>query len=123
MFLWLVGGCASRYALEPPPQNTPAVLVSYVKILEVDRAEPIDPYRLEIVAGQHTLTAEYATFSGRWLCNFEFEAKPGANYELIDRENPHPVVLVRLERFNALISNRYEPVLPESCIEQDPAKR
>jgi hypothetical protein len=109
-------GCASRYDRHPPPADAPVVLESYVTIVQIDGSPPDDPYKAKLKAGPHTIIADYLTYTGTWRCTLMFDAKPGSLYEILDRSNPQPIVLVRRERFNFFISNRYDAVLPEECI-------
>lgn len=110
-----MSGCASRYDLAPPPPDTPVTLESYVKIITIDGNPPESPFKVKLEAGPHTVVADYGTYTGIWRCTIAFDARPGGYYEILDRSNPQPIVLVRRERFNFLISNRYEAVLPYKC--------
>ena len=110
----LMSGCASRYDLAPPLPATAVTLESYAKIFTIEGYPPEDPYNVALAAGPHTVVADYATYTGVWCCTLSFDAKPGGYYEIIDRSNPEPIVLVRRERFIFLISNRYEAVLPSA---------
>jgi hypothetical protein len=112
----MIAGCASRYDRHPPPPGAPVMLESDVAIVQIDGRPPTDPYRLELEAVRHALVADYLTYTGTWRCTLKFDAKPGSLYEILARSNPQPIVLMRRERFNFFISNRYDAVLPDECI-------
>lgn len=92
-----------------------AYLRSWSRILLVNGQPPADSFRVELPPGRQVLEVLHETYRENIYCRFEFEARVGESYEIVDHTNPEPLVLYRWKRANRLWAERLYPQLPESC--------
>ncbi|MBE9568123.1 MAG: hypothetical protein IMF14_05465 [Proteobacteria bacterium] len=97
-----------------------ALVESNYPIVAVNGTDIEKTYRMDIEAGDTTLTVVYNTYQYDYFCTFSWAAAAGTAYEITDHENAYPLTLYRWHRKNSLWSVRLEPVDPLQCTRQLP---
>ena len=114
--LLLLQACAQQAA-----QQQAEALVEVTtrgSFVTADGTQTESPKAIYLSPGQHTLMVRWKTYGPNYLCRFDFEASPGANYEIINKPNLQPLTLYRRYRRNALWSLRLDPLAPTECHEE-----
>ncbi len=92
---------------------THARLKSSTAMAAINGQIPSNPYLLMLPAGDYVLEVPYRTYRKTYHCRFQFTARGGHSYEIVEHSNPQPLVLYRWARANALWAKRVDPVNPE----------
>jgi hypothetical protein len=93
-----------------------ALLQSPLPITELDGNTTKEIYRQSLNPGSHDFIVRYDTYKASHFCHFEFTATAGDVYEVVQRENPEPLVLFHLKPQNWAWQYRLDPVDPSECI-------
>jgi hypothetical protein len=92
-----------------------ALIESSYPVVAINGEDIAKRYRLDLAAGENTLTVVYNTYQYDYLCVFSWNATADTVYEITDQENAYPLTLYRWYRRNSLWAIRLEPVDPLAC--------
>ena len=93
-----------------------ALLQSPLPITKLDGNTTKEIYLQRLNPGSHDFIVRYDTYKASHFCHFEFTATAGDVYEVVQRENPEPLVLFHLKPQNWAWQYRLDPVDPSECI-------
>ena len=92
-----------------------ALIKSNYPIVAINGEDIEKRYRLDLEAGENTLTVVYNTYQYDYRCIFRWTAAADTAYEITDQENAFPLTLYRWHRKNSLWVIRLEPLDPLEC--------